>query len=105
MSIDESQNKLNVKNIGDGNNYSINPASIALKADMSIYKELEVKLGIGDRIRLRQSDPKRGWVGGAEYKVSAIEDGKAYLSHSNTKDNTQNHDLTINLRTYALMTA
>lgn len=97
IGIDENQNKLNVKNIGDGNNYSINPASIALKADMSVYKELDVKLGIGDRIRLRQSDPKRGWVGGAEYKVSAIEDGKAFLSHSNAKNNTQNHDLTINL--------
>ncbi|WP_440617752.1 MobF family relaxase [Cysteiniphilum sp. 6C5] len=106
ISIDESQNKLNVKNINDGNKYSINPASIALKADMSVYKELEVQLGVGDRIRLRQSDPKRGWVGGAEYKVSAIEDGKAYLTylhHTNAQNNKHNennthtHNLTIHL--------
>ncbi|WP_116964238.1 MobF family relaxase [Fastidiosibacter lacustris] len=106
IGIDESQNKLNVINIGDGNNYSINPASIALKADMSVYKELEVQLGVGDRIRLRQSDPKRGWVGGAEYKVSAIEDGKAYLTylhHTNAQNNKHNennthtHNLTIHL--------
>ncbi len=99
IGIDESQNKLNVKNISDGNNYSINPASIALKTEMTVYRELDVKLGIGDRIRLRQSDPKRGWVGGSEYKISAIEDGKAYLSMSKqtAPENKQGHDLIINL--------
>ncbi|MDA7742189.1 conjugative transfer relaxase/helicase TraI [Francisellaceae bacterium] len=78
--LDVKNNKLNIT-AEDGNKYSINPAKIALKADMSVYEKLEVELGQGDRIRLRMSDKKRGWTGGSEYTVKELSDTKAIVEN------------------------
>ncbi|MCF6768583.1 AAA family ATPase, partial [Thiotrichales bacterium 19S11-10] len=90
IAIDAEKNKLKILNQNDGNVYSINPAKLALGSKMSAYKPLNVELGIGDKIRLRASDKQRGWLGGSEYKVSEIKDGKAYLSNEKSQ-------LTLNL--------
>ena len=60
--IDETNNLLKISD-DKKNQLSINPAKIALKSNMSVYEKEQVELGIGDKIRLRHSNKKRGWLG------------------------------------------
>ena len=80
--IKTQENKLEITNVSDGNTYTINPAKLAIKAEMSVYDEVKAELGLGDRIRLRMSDKTKGWIGGAEYKIKDIAQGKAHLENN-----------------------
>ena len=60
IEIHSAENKLVLKNIGDGHTYTINPAKLAIKAEMSVYDDVKAALGIGDRIRLRMTDKTKG---------------------------------------------
>lgn len=55
--VDKAKNMLALTNLSDGTQYTINPAKLALKANISMRRS---KLGTGDRIRLRATDPKIG---------------------------------------------
>jgi len=80
MGIKEKTNQLQM--VGkDKHIYTVNPASIALKTNMTVHEKIETYLGIGDRVRLRATDLKRGWKGGTEYKVNELRDNKAILAN------------------------
>lgn len=59
--------------------FSINPAMIALKSRMSVYREEEVALAKGDTIRLRLTDQRRGHVANKEYTVEGVTNNTALL--------------------------
>ncbi|WP_075273681.1 conjugative transfer relaxase/helicase TraI [Piscirickettsia salmonis] len=80
ISADKSKNMIKLRG-EDGRIYSINPAKISLKAEMSAYEELEVKLGEGDKVRLRTTNKDKGWLGGSEYKIKEINKDKALLEN------------------------
>ena len=70
----------------EGNKLSINPASLALKARMSVYTQEHCALAEGDRIRLRLTDKARGHIANKEYTVERITEGRAHLlSNDNGK--------------------
>jgi len=85
IEVDAPQNKLTISNLTDDNVYTINPAKLAVKAEMSVYDHVSAELGIGDRIRLRMSDKTKGWVGGSEYSVKEITPTKAFLKNDSSE--------------------
>ena len=70
-----------------GENFKINPATLALKARMTVYTQDNCELAAGDRIRLRLTDKPRGHVANKEYTVERVTDGVAHLQ-GNDKTNT-----------------
>lgn len=70
----------------DGNQFSINPASIAVKARMTVYTQEHCELAEGDRIRLRLTNKAKGHIANKEYTVGHIAEGCAHLfSNDNSK--------------------
>lgn len=70
-----------------GEKYKINPATLALKARMTVYTQEAAALAAGDKIRLRLTNKTRGHVANKEYTVEKIEERCAHL-HSTDKTNT-----------------
>lgn len=79
-SIDKEQKRLHCKS-EDGTKYSINPAAIAGKSRMSVYRAEKASLATGDTIRLRLTDNSRGREANKEYTVAGITKDKAILSN------------------------
>ena len=69
--VDKEQRRLHCTS-SDGTTFSINPAAIALKSRMTVYRSEEAQLAKGDNIRLRLTDHRRRFVANKEYMVSAI---------------------------------
>ena len=78
-------NTLTLKNLEDGQHYKINPALYGPKTEMSLYEEKHAELGIGDRIRLRNTNDSISWEGGAEYQVSSLHGRKAIIENNKNK--------------------
>ncbi|WP_196214756.1 conjugative transfer relaxase/helicase TraI [Piscirickettsia salmonis] len=83
MSVTGMDTEKNIVKLKDqnGQEYSINPAKISMKAEMSAYEELKVKLGEGDKVRLRTTNKNKGWLGGAEYAIKEINHNKVLLEN------------------------
>ena len=64
-----------------GEKFKINPATLALKAKMSVYTQETGALAAGDKIRLRLTNKNRGHVANKEYTVERIDERHAYLQH------------------------
>lgn len=71
LHVDREQGRLHCTS-SEGTEFSINPAAIALKSRMSVYRQEPSKLAKGDNIRLRLTDHRRGFVANKEYTVGAI---------------------------------
>ena len=65
----------------EGDIYSINPAQIAEKSRMSVYRSEKAALAAGDSIRLRLTNQGRGYVANKEYTVTAITETTALLQN------------------------
>lgn len=77
-SVDQEKNLIVLKG-ADENTYRINLASIALKAALTVHEHRYAEIGIGDRLRLRQTNRTLGWQGGKEYTVTSLEKGVAVV--------------------------
>jgi len=84
--ISEDSNHLHCTSSMD-EKLKINPATLALKARMTVYTQDNCELAAGDRIRLRLTDKPRGHVANKEYTIERIADGVAHLQGSD-KTNT-----------------
>jgi len=69
--IDKEEKRLHCQS-EEGTPFSINPARIALKARMSVYRSEAAQLAAGDTIRLRLTDNSRGRVANKEYSVTGV---------------------------------
>lgn len=58
----------------------LNPAKNALKANFSVYARSEKPIAIGDRLRLRRTDVKKGWQANREYTVDDLRDNAVYCT-------------------------
>ena len=78
LDLDINANRLECV-ASDGQNYSINPANLAIKARMSVYTSETAQLATGDKIRLRLTDKTRGHIANKEYTVAKIEENIAHI--------------------------
>ena len=62
-----------------GQEFSFNPAAIAIKSGMMAYREVDTGLAKGDKIRLELTDKARGWLAKEEYQVTQTEANKAHV--------------------------
>jgi conjugative transfer relaxase protein TraI len=64
-----------------GDTVLMNPAKLALKTQMTVLQYAPSDLSVGDRIRLRKTNLKRGWVANQSYTVSHIDGAMVTLNH------------------------
>ena len=65
----------------EGLNFSINPAAIAEKSRLSVYRAEDALLAKGDAIRLRLTDNARGREANKKYTVTSVTKDRAILEH------------------------
>ncbi|OGV34195.1 MAG: hypothetical protein A3E88_07950 [Legionellales bacterium RIFCSPHIGHO2_12_FULL_35_11] len=78
VACDAEKNLLNCDS-STGNKFTINPAKIAIQSRMSVYKAESCQLAVGDRIKLRLTNERRGHIANTEYTVANIDQNKAWI--------------------------
>ena len=81
VAVNKGLNRLECQS-KEGDYYSINPAQIAEKSRMSVYRSEEAKLAAGDAIRLRLTNKGRGFIANKEYTVASITEKTALLRNN-----------------------
>ena len=76
--VDKENQRLHCQS-EDGLTFSINPAAIAGKSRMSVYRREEALLAKGDTIRLRLTDNARGREANKAYTVASVTEETALL--------------------------
>ncbi len=76
--VDKENQRLHCQS-EDGITFSINPAAIAGKSRMSVYRREEALLAKGDTIRLRLTDTARGREANKAYTVASVTEEVALL--------------------------
>jgi conjugative transfer relaxase protein TraI len=64
-----------------GDTITINPAKLAIKTQMTVLQSAPSNLSVGDRVRLRKTNLKRGWVANRSYQVEHIDGSMITLNH------------------------
>lgn len=78
--VDKQQRRLHCLS-QEGIKFSINPAAIAGKSRLSVYRAEKARLAEGDTIRLRLTDNARGRVANKEYTVRGVTKETALLQN------------------------